>query len=139
MAGIFHDFSEDEINALAVCIDYEPRRGENKRPYRLVDFRKPERIVHRLQRIEQTLLGETTIRFHNHLHELAYLWSQGEEFATLLQLEPDVTEGDLISAFRRAIDLLRQLRRVASSDASLKDKLSRCIQRMDRDVVEIRL
>lgn len=139
LAGVFHDFSEDEINALAVCIDYEPRRGENKRPYQLVDFRKPERIVRRLQRIEETLLGETTICFHNHLHELAYLWSQGEDFATLLEMEPDVTEGDLISAFRRAIDLLRQLRRVVKADESLADKLSRCIQRMDRDVVEIRL
>jgi len=27
-AGVFHEFDMDQIAALAVCIDYEPRRGE---------------------------------------------------------------------------------------------------------------
>lgn len=138
-AGIFHDLTEEEINALAVCVDYEPRRGENPKEYRLVDFRKPERIVRRLQRLESTLLGETTIRFENQLHELAYYWSQGADFNELMNMEPEVTEGDVISAFRRAIDLLRQLRRVSREDTALADKLARCIERLDRDVVEVRL
>ena len=138
-AGVFHDFTEDEINALAVSIDYEPRRNEMPKAYKLVDFRKPERIARRLQRLENTLLGEVTVTLENHLHELAYLWSQGADFAELLEMEPQVTEGDLISAFRRAIDLLRQLRRACQQDRPLADKLSRCIEKLDRDVVEIRL
>ncbi len=138
-AGVFHDLDEDEINALAVSIDYEPRRGENPKPYEMVDFRKPERVVRRLQRLEETLLGETTIRFENQMHELAYMWSQGIEFGKLMEMEPHVTEGDVISSFRRAIDLLRQLRRVCREDVALADKLARCIERLDRDVVEVRL
>ena len=37
-AGIFHEYTIDEINGLVAGIDYEPRRGESRRPQRAVNL-----------------------------------------------------------------------------------------------------
>lgn len=50
-----------------------------------------------------------------------------------------IDEGDLVFAFRRGIDLLRQVRNVAAEDAYLRNKLKECIARMDRDQVSVML
>ncbi len=46
-------------------------------------------------------------------------------------------EGDLVFAFRRGIDLLRQVRNAAAEDPVLQEKLRECISLMDRDEVSI--
>jgi superfamily II RNA helicase len=46
-------------------------------------------------------------------------------------------EGDVVSAFRRSIDLLRQVRAACKADAALIDKISDVMRRIDRDVVEV--
>ena len=137
--GTFHELSEDAVNALAVCIDYEPRRDEPARPWRIIDLSHAEEVARELGRLEKEVLNEERVRFHNSLHELAYRWSRGCSFAALMDEADGLAEGDIVSAFRRGIDLLRQLRRVCSDDKYLQAKLTRCIEKMDRDVVEIRL
>jgi superfamily II RNA helicase len=137
--GTFQELSEDAINALAVCIDYEPRRDEAVRPWRLIDLSHAQEVAEELIRLEKRVLNEQRVRFHNSLHELAYRWSRGCSFVELMDEADGLAEGDIVSAFRRGIDLLRQLRRVCSDDKSLQAKLTRCIKKMDRDVVEIRL
>ena len=137
--GIFHELSEDAINALAVCIDYEPRKDEVARPWRLVDLSYAQRVATELASMEKQLLHEDRVCFHNSLHELAYRWSRGCSFLELMDEAGAMAEGDIVSAFRRGIDLLRQLRRVCAGDEQLQAKLSRCMKKMDRDVVEIRL
>ena len=137
--GTFQELSEDAINALAVCIDYEPRRDEAIRPWRLLDLSHAQEVAEELIRLEKQALNEQRVRFHNSLHELAYRWSRGCSFVELMEEADGLAEGDIVSAFRRGIDLLRQLRRVCSDDKSLQAKLTRCIKKMDRDVVEIRL
>jgi superfamily II RNA helicase len=137
--GTFHELSEDAINALAVCIDYEPRKDETTRPWRLVDLSYAEKVATELALMEKDLLHEERVRFHNSLHELAYRWSRGCTFLELMDEAGAMAEGDIVSAFRRGIDLLRQLRRVCTGDEQLQAKLSRCMKKMDRDVVEIRL
>lgn len=137
--GTFHELSEDAINALAVCIDYEPRKDEPIRAWRLVDLSHPYEVATKLAYMERQLLKEERVRFHNGLHELAYRWSKGSTFMELMDQAEFMAEGDIVSAFRRGIDLLRQLRRVCAGDEQLQAKLSRCMKRMDRDLVEIRL
>jgi len=46
-------------------------------------------------------------------------------------------EGDVVSSFRRAIDLLRQVRAACKDDLALADKITETIRRIDRDVVEV--
>ena len=137
--GTFHELSEDAINALAVSIDYEPRRDEPVRPWRLVDLSHAQEVATQLSLLEKRFLKEQRVRFHNGAHELAYRWSMGCSFAELMDQAGGLAEGDVVSTFRRGIDLVRQLRRVSAGDDSLQAKLSRCMKRMDRDVVEIRL
>lgn len=137
--GVFHELSEDAINALAVSIDYEPRRDEPAQPWRLVDLTHAQELAIELALLEKRVLKEQRVRFHNGSHELAYRWSKGCSFAELMDQAKGLAEGDVVSAFRRGIDLLRQVRRISSGDELLQAKLSRAMKKMDRDVVEIRL
>ncbi|NLJ23804.1 MAG: DEAD/DEAH box helicase [Firmicutes bacterium] len=137
--GTFHELSEDAINALAVSIDYEPRKDEAVQAWRLVDLSHAQAVAMELSLMEKQLLKEERVRFHNSLHELAYRWSKGCTFVELMAGAGAMAEGDIVSAFRRGIDLLRQVRRVSTEDEQLRAKLSRCMKKMDRDVVEIRL
>ncbi len=82
------------------------------------------------------MIGFPTVQFNDHVSALAYRWSNGENFTKLLE-ESAVDEGDLVFAFRRGIDLLRQVRNATIDDLSLNAKLRECISLMDRDEVSI--
>lgn len=73
-----------------------------------------------------------------HVRRLAMLvsrWASGGEFAELVQLA-SLQEGDIIHLFRRVLDGLRQIRH-ATHDEGLRDKLSRCMERIDRGIVKV--
>jgi superfamily II RNA helicase len=65
----------------------------------------------------------------------AYEWSGGCGFDELTDYT-DAPPGDLVRYFRLAGDLLRQIRRVVSTDDSLFYKINDCISRVNRDVVD---
>lgn len=136
--GVFHDWSADEVNALAVSIDYEPRKGEVRPRKTVFDMGTVLRTVNLLQKMEQLYIGYTLLEFNAHLGQAAFAWSQGATFAEVAQ-GTQVDEGDLVYAMRRGIDILRQVRNAAREDPSLAAKLSDCIKRMDRDEVSVLL
>lgn len=136
--GAFHDWAEDEVNALAVSIDYEPRKGEVKPRKHVFDIGTVLRTVSLIEKMEQIYLGFSGIEFNPHLGQAAYRWSRGEPFGEIVQLA-QVDEGDLVYAMRRGIDVLRQVRNATREDTALAAKLSDCIKRMDRDEVSILL
>lgn len=136
--GVFHDWDEDELNALAVSIDYEPRKGETKPRKTVFDIGTVLRAVHLIQKMEQLYLGYTALDFNPHLGQAAMLWSQGTSFGDVAG-QTQVDEGDLVYAMRRGIDILRQIRNAAREDQALAAKMSECIKRMDRDEVSILL
>ncbi|MGI6036277.1 MAG: DEAD/DEAH box helicase [Limnochordia bacterium] len=135
-AGIFHEYTIDEINGLVAGIDYEPRRNEFRRPQRVVDLAPVIKQVRFLQDLETRLTGDASVRFYDHPVLFAYNWSRGVSFGDLLE-GSGMDEGDLVYSLRRGIDLLRQIRGAASEDRSLGAKLQACIDRMDRDEVAI--
>lgn len=134
--GVFHDWSEDEVNALAVSIDYEPRKGEVRPRRTVIDLGVVQRAVRLIQRMEQLYLGYTQLEFNPHLAKAALMWSSGAPFSAVAE-EAQVDEGDLVYAFRRGIDILRQVRHAAREDEVLAAKLTECIRRMDRDEVSV--
>jgi len=136
--GVFHDWSEDEIHALAASMDYEPRKGEERRRHHAFDVGVVMRAVDLISRMERLYLGYSQTDFYDQLAEAASLWSQGAPFSDVVAAS-GVDEGDIVFAFRRAIDVLRQVRQAARQDEALVAKLSRCIERMDRDEVSILL
>mgnify|MGYP000996765367 FL=1 len=135
-SGVFHEFTEDQIASLAVCIDYEPRRGEFPAKSVPFDVDRIREIAAQVEMVEESYVGTSTVRFFTGLAPLAYRWSQGAEFADMLRGSA-YAEGDVVSAFRRSIDLLRQVRAACKADAALVDKISDVMRRIDRDVVEV--
>lgn len=142
LGGYPERLTESELCALAVSVDYEPRnRGgfrfshRPKAPYAEAPIRG---IIRHLDRVELRHLGESTTRYAAQLALAAYIWAQGGSFAeTLRAAETD--PGDVVHAFRRGIDLLRQMKSAIAGDEMLVEKLNRCIRRLDRDVVAVEL
>ncbi len=135
MEGLFHSYAPAELNAVMVSIGYEPRKNENRLRHRL-DLGPVQRIWHFLSKMEQRMIGYYTVQFNDHVAALAFRWSKGEAFSELLS-DSSIDEGDLVFAFRRGIDLLRQVRNATFDDPVLGGKLRDCIALMDRDEVSI--
>ena len=139
-SGFFHEWDEDQINSIIVAVDYEPRKGERIPNQNLLPFaqRPIKNIIKEL--IYRYGVNEYEVRFFPSLSPLAYRWSQGCEFFELLNYTTDLQEGDIVSAFRRGIDLLRQIRAAClEEDPMLAAKIKNCISKMDRDLVEVNL
>jgi len=135
-SGVFHDFTPQQIASLAVCIDYEPRRGEFPAKTIPFDVDRIKDVAAGIELVEESFVGASTIRFFTGLGPLAHSWSQGAEFSSMLK-GSSYAEGDVVSAFRRSIDLLRQVRAACKDDQSLADKISATMASIDRDVVEV--
>lgn len=135
-SGILHGLDPNELNGVVVSIDYEPRKSEVRLSHDLVDTHEIYRMARSLQQLEEERVGKVTTRFHDHLLPFTYHWSRGAGFGELLRTAT-VDEGDLVYAFRRCIDLLRQIRSVSRDDAAFAAKVEEAISRMDRDEVSI--
>ncbi|NMB02308.1 MAG: DEAD/DEAH box helicase [Firmicutes bacterium] len=135
MEGLFHAYPPAELNAAIVAVGYEPRKNEYRIKHKL-DLSPILRIWHFLVKMESRMVGFSTVQFNDHVAALAYRWSNGESFTNLLN-DSSIDEGDLVFAFRRGIDLLRQVRNATMDDPNLNAKLRECIALMDRDEVSI--
>ena len=62
-------------------------------------------------------------------------WSRGCEFDQL-EKYAHLDAGDFVRTFRLVIDQLRQIRRTMAGHTALIDKLSRCIGKINRDVID---
>jgi superfamily II RNA helicase len=136
--GVFHDWSESELVALCVSLDYEPRKGENRAKQRVFDEGPVRRVLSLLETMEETYIGYASVHLNVHMAEAAFKWSEGVRFSELLQ-GLLVDEGDIVYSFRRAIDILRQVRNATREDPFLQAKIRACIERIDRDEVSILL
>ena len=135
MEGLFHSYSPAVLNAALVAVGYEPRKNEYRIKHKL-DLAPVYRLWHALTKMEQRMIGFSSVQFNDHVAALAYRWSNGESFTDLLDAS-SIDEGDLVFAFRRGIDLLRQVRNATMEDPNLQGKLRECIELMDRDEVSI--
>lgn len=137
-AGFFHEWDEDQINAVIVAIDYEPRKGERLPRNLPFDYRPIRKIIRDL--IFRHGVGEDEVRFFPSLSPLAYEWSRGCDFFELTRSAPELQEGDIVSGFRRGIDLLRQIRTAClGEDPLMAAKIKNCMEKMDRDLVQVNL
>lgn len=136
--GIFHDLDVHQINALVVGIDYEPRKGEFAPRHLPFDIKAVKSIIRNL--VYRFGVDENDARFHPNLSNLAYHWSQGCSFSELLKEADTIQEGDIVQAFRRGIDILRQIKAAcAGQDPMFAAKMRECMDRMDRDLIQVNL
>ena len=122
---------------MIVAVDYEPRKGESAPRDVPFDFDRVRKIIRRLHMYG---VDDSDSRFHTSLSIQAFKWSCGCEFQELLRSEAGFQEGDIVAGFRRGIDLLRQIRAACEdNDPALAAKIRRCMDKMDRDLVEVTL
>lgn len=126
-SGFFHQAQEIEVCALLTGLAYDGKEGESTLP------RSPGDALKGALNVVRRHAGN----FHAGIFFPALRWAAGREFAALLDEHP-VPEGDLVSAFRRCMDLLRQVRR-AVEEPAIREKLARCLERMDRPPVRVEL
>lgn len=137
--GYFHDKSIEEICGAVVGIDFDRRRGDNKGvKHNFFDLKPLIGLAERLALVEMNYLGNFSVRYDPYLSGQAYLWAKGVSFEEILRYS-QVPEGDLVAAFRRSIDILRQIRSAISGDAALADKMTEAIKLIDRDVVSVNI
>jgi superfamily II RNA helicase len=136
--GIFHELDRDQLNALIVAIDYEPRKGEFYPRNLPFDVKPVKTIIRNLN--YRYGVDERDTRFHPSISNLAYLWSKGMSFSDLLKEAGSIQEGDIVQAFRRGIDIMRQIKAAcAGQDQILSAKLKECMDLMDRDLITVNL
>lgn len=136
-SGLFHELDPHQLNALIVAIDYEPRKGEFYPKVIPFDQKPIKTIIRNL--VYRYGVDERDAVFHPSLSNLAYRWSQGATFAELIK-DSAIQEGDIVQAFRRGIDILRQIKAAcAGQDPTFASKIRECMDRMDRDIIQVNL
>ncbi|MBF0409392.1 MAG: DEAD/DEAH box helicase [Candidatus Riflebacteria bacterium] len=131
--GILHEWNYHEINALAVALtsEFKKRGVQVVRPQRGPVFEKlkdARGFINSFAR-QYKFLKPLDLTFSM----VMYQWSIGDPFDVIMTMT-SIPEGDLIRLFRQAIDLLRQIRD-AVDENSLRDKLSECVDHINRDIV----
>ena len=139
-SGFFERLTEDEINCLMVAIVSEPRKdGYYKRL-------KDENLLEMFYAVSSEVSDVQNLEFKHKVTEMTPMlelrlctamlaWSQGCEFDQLEKFAR-LDAGDFVRTFRLVIDQLRQIRRAMVGHTALVDKLNRCIEKINRDVVD---
>ena len=139
-SGFFEKLTEDEINCLMVAIISEPRKDDYFKPLKnqhlLEILYAVNSEISFIQNLEvKHKVTEITPMLELRLCTAMLAWSSGCEFDKLEQYAR-LDAGDFVRSFRLVIDQLRQIRRIMAGHTALVDKLSRCIDKINRDVVD---
>lgn len=139
-SGVFEKLTEDEINCLMVAIISEPRKdGYYKRL-------KDERLLEIFYAVSSEISDIQNLELKHRVTEITPMlelrfctamlaWSRGCEFDQL-EKYARLDAGDFVRTFRLVIDQLRQIRRAMVGHTALVDKLKRCVEKINRDVVD---
>ncbi len=139
-SGFFEKLTEDEINCLMVAIISEPRKNayyKRLKDERLLDILYTVSTkISDIQRLEvEHEITEITPVLELRLCTAMLAWSRGCEFNEL-EKYAHLDAGDFVRTFRLVIDQLRQIRRAMTGHTALVDKLNRCIEKINRDVID---
>ncbi|MBW2983316.1 DEAD/DEAH box helicase [Candidatus Woesearchaeota archaeon] len=129
---LHESFSDVEVLQVIAGIIYEPRSNDHfsfkgvQKAYAL--------LVKKLSRNDyvEKKLNKLSLK---RMMAITGAWASGASFTDLLSLA-SLAEGDIIRLFRRIIDMIGQVER-ATVDYDLKDRLRRCQDMIDRDLVAV--
>jgi len=130
-SDVFPQLDDDQLNALLSSIDFEARKNDMFHRTTVFDSEPVKVFVEYLQ----SVCGQDSVRYDPRVAGITYAWSQGSTFVEVQAL-CNLDEGDIISVFRRTIDLMRQMRE-AVSDIALRNRLKVCMEKLDRDEAAI--
>lgn len=130
-SDVFGSLDDDQLNALLSSIDFESRKNDFFQKHTVLDWSPIQEISQYIQ----SVCGPESVRYDPRVSTITYFWSQGMPFVEVQRL-CNLDEGDIISVFRRTIDLLRQMRDAAIEPA-LQQRLKACMDKLDRDEAAI--
>lgn len=130
-SDVFRQLDDDQLNALLSCIDFEARKNDMFQRTLVFDPAPIKEITDYIQ----SICGQDAIRYDPRVAGITYAWSRGTTFLDVQAL-CNLDEGDIISVFRRTIDLMRQMRE-AITDSDLRARLKECMEKLDRDEAAI--
>lgn len=138
--GYFTRLTPREICALVSTITFEARHDRTSR-VRVRQMRAPVSdfvgLIEGIRELEAKVVGDSILPPPDPgFVDIAWDWAGGMTFEGLLSREPDWTEGDLIRQLRQNVDLLRQVKRAVRRDALMTEKIGKCLELVNRDVVD---
>jgi ATP-dependent RNA helicase HelY len=143
-SGLLDGLKAHEAVAILSCLVEEPREREayfarqllKRQPHLRQRVRQMEELareVAEVQRIHRVFLP---VSMHTIFLAATYEWAVGEEdWVHLIQGHYGGHEGDMIRAFRRLIDLCRQLLDAPELPGELRESLARGVKSLDRGIV----
>jgi ATP-dependent RNA helicase HelY len=143
-SGLLHGVSPAETAALLSCVVEEPREIDPSFARQL--FKRLPQLRRRVQgletlaaEVERVQQGRRVLRpvsMHTTFLAATYEWAAGEEdWLRLIRSCFGGHEGDLIRAFRRLIDLCRQLAESPELPDELRSCLHQAVRMLDRGIV----
>jgi ATP-dependent RNA helicase HelY len=143
-SGLLEGLSPAEAAALLSCLVEEPRETETlyardllrRVPHLRRRVQSLEALAQEVERVQQGRQVSLPISMHTTYLAVTYEWTAGEEdWVRLIRNFFGGHEGDLIRAFRRLIDLCRQLIDSPELPASLHASLVQAVRMLDRGIV----
>ncbi len=130
-SDVFPHLDDDQLNALLSSIDFEARKNDMFHRTSVFDSGPVKEISEYIQ----SICGQDAIKYDPRVAGITHAWSQGSTFVEVQAL-CNLDEGDIISVFRRTIDLMRQMKE-AVNDSALRSRLKVCMEKLDRDEAAI--
>ncbi len=138
--GVFHNLDPARLAALFAALVFEEKRNDW---YRRLPRRSFGRVQNRVRNLIRSLrdrekkagVKEPMKAPAFGILAAALSWVRGVPFREL-ELDTTASDGDLVRAFRMAIQLLRQTERAFPDDEHLAGVLKKARDKMNRDVVD---
>ena len=143
-SGLMEGLAPAETVALLSCLVEEPREVETRFARDLLRrhshlrrrVQGMEALTEEVRRVQESRRVTLPISMHLTYLAAAYEWTAGEEdWARLTRTLFASHEGDLIRAFRRLIDLCRQLVDSPELSDGLRASLQQAVRMLDRGIV----
>ncbi len=138
-SGFLETLDEPTLFLIVMALVFEPRKGMQKdkmgKAAKKLHARTNVylRAIHKKERAFR--IYPLSKKFFFQLSDAARAWYEGEDFYSLGKYAR-VDEGELVRYFRIAIQVMREIQGSEAISPLLKDKLARCLQKINRDVVD---
>lgn len=143
-SGLLKGLSPEELAAFLSCLVEEPRRTEQPAARLFLRdqahlrrrVRALEELSQEVDRVQRSYHVDLPVSMHTTYLAATHRWVSGEDdWLALVEQSFGGHEGDLIRAFRRLIDLCRQLEESPELPADLTRTLSQATAMLDRGIV----
>ena len=98
---------------------------------------KIRNIKRKLEKIQNYYNIETPLYINPYFSSMIELWAEGAEWETITGSMRDVGEGDIVRAFKRTVDVLRQLTVIDNIPEALVFTAREAIEKIMREPVNV--